>query len=61
VLRLNVHGPDVRISNVVPHGPEGGPDGAEFVLGVASATSVDVAVTVIVFEPWESFGIARFV
>jgi hypothetical protein len=48
-IRLNVHGPDVRITNVVPHGPEPGDGGVEFVLTVDSPT--DVAVTVTVFDP----------
>jgi hypothetical protein len=57
-IRLNVHGPDVRVTNIVPHGPEGGPGGVEFVLNVDSPTPVDVAVTITVFEPWTSFAVA---
>ncbi len=52
-IRLNVHGPDVRVSNVVPHGPEGGPGGVEFVLTADAPT--DVAVTITVLDPWETF------
>ena len=56
-IRLNVHGPDVRVSNIVPHGPEGGPTtgGVEFVLTVDSPT--DIAVTITLLDPWENFGI----
>ena len=50
-IRLNVHGPDVRVSNVVPHGPEGGPGGVEFVLTMDAPT--DVAVTITVLDPWD--------
>ena len=57
-IRLNVHGPDVRVSNIVPHGPEGGPGGVEFVLTVDSPAPTDVAVTITVFEPWDSFFLA---
>jgi hypothetical protein len=56
-IRLNVHGPDVRVTNIVPHGPEGGPGGVEFVLNVDSPTPVDVAVTITVFEPWETHAV----
>ena len=52
-IRLNVHGPEVRVSNIVPHGPEPNTGGVEFVLDVASQT--DVAVTITVLEPWDSF------
>src|SRR5215469_2915751 len=55
-LRLNVHGPDIRVTNIVPHGPEGGSGGVEFVLSIDSTNAVDVAVTITVFEPWETFG-----
>lgn len=55
-IRLNVHGPDVRVTNVVPHGPEPGDGGVEFVLDVTDTT--DVAVTISVLEPWESFSLA---
>ena len=57
-IRLNVHGPDVRVSNIVPHGPEGGAGGVEFVLTVDSPAPTDVAVTITVFEPWDSFLLA---
>lgn len=53
-IRLNVHGPDVWISNIVPHGPEGGSGGVEFVLNVTGDTPTDVAVTMTILEPWES-------
>lgn len=52
-IRLNVHGPEVRVSNIVPHGPEPDTGGVEFVLDVASQT--DVAVTITVLEPWDNF------
>jgi hypothetical protein len=55
-IRLRVHGPDVWVSNVVPHGPEGGPGGIEYVITVAGDEPVDVAVTLTVLEPWDSFG-----
>jgi hypothetical protein len=48
---LNVHGPDVRVSNVVPHGPEGAAGGVEFVLTMDAPT--DVAVTITVLDPWD--------
>lgn len=51
--RLNVHGPNVEVSNVVAHGPEGGAGGVEFVLTVANTT--DVAVTITILDPFESF------
>jgi len=57
-VRLDVHGPDVRVTNIVPHGPEGGDGGVEFVLNVDSPTPVDVAVTITILEPWESFDIS---
>ena len=50
--RLNVHGPDVRVSNVVPHGPPAEAPGVEFVLTTAAPTGV--AVTIILLEPWET-------
>jgi len=50
--RLNVHGPDVRVSNVVPHGPPAEASGVEFVLTTAAPTGV--AVTITLLEPWES-------
>jgi hypothetical protein len=53
-IRLNVHGPDVRVSNVVPHGPEGGAGGVEFVLTMDAPT--DVAVTITVLDPWDVMG-----
>src|SRR4051812_16450857 len=52
--RLNVHGPDVWVSNVVAHGPEGGTGGVEFVLTVAGAEPTDVAVTITVLDAFES-------
>jgi hypothetical protein len=55
-IRLDVHGPDIRVTNIVPHGPEGGSGGVEFVLNIDSPNPVDVAVTITVFEPWETFG-----
>jgi hypothetical protein len=57
-IRLNVHGPDVRVTNIVPHGPQGGAGGVEWILNVDSPTPVDVAVTITLFEPWESFGLS---
>jgi hypothetical protein len=53
-MRLNVHGPDVRVSNVVPHGPEGAAGGVEFVLTLDAPT--DVAVTITVLDPWDLVG-----
>jgi hypothetical protein len=53
--RLNVHGPDVWVSNVVAHGPEGGSGGVEFVLTVAGTEPTDVAVTITVLDEFESF------
>ena len=55
-VRLNVHGPNISVTNVVPHGPEGASGGVEFALNIDSREPVDVAVTITVFEPWESFG-----
>jgi hypothetical protein len=53
-IRLNVHSPDVFVTNVVPHDPEGGPDGGvEFMLHVNSDSPMDVAVTITVMEPFE--------
>ena len=52
-IRLNVHGPDVRVSNVVPHGPEPDVGGVEFVLTADAPT--DVAVTITVLDKWEGF------
>ena len=57
-VRLTVHGPDVYVTNICPHGPEGGPGGVEFMLHVDSDTPIDVAVTISVFEPWDSFHLA---
>ncbi|MEU9131161.1 hypothetical protein AB0D08_24165 [Kitasatospora sp. NPDC048540] len=54
-IRLNVHGPEIRVTNVVPHGPEPETGGVEFILDVDDLT--DVAVTITVFEPWSSFSI----
>ena len=50
-VRLNVHGPDIRVTNVVPHGDEGGGPGVEFVLTVDALT--DVAVTITVLDKWD--------
>jgi hypothetical protein len=52
-IRLNVHGPDVRVSNVVPHGPEPDVGGVEFVLAADAPT--DVAVTITVLDKWDRF------
>lgn len=52
--RLNVHGPDIRVSNVVPHPPEGTAGGVEFVLTVNSLTDVAVTITLL-DEPWEGY------
>jgi hypothetical protein len=55
-VRLRVHGPDVYVTNICPHGPEGGPDGGvEFMLHVNSSTPIDVAVTITVLDPFESW------
>jgi hypothetical protein len=59
-LRLNVHGPDVWVSNIVPHGPEGGDGGIEFCLRLDSTAPQDVAVTITVLEPWESWSGKEF-
>lgn len=53
--RLIVHGPDIYVTNIVPHPPEGGAGGVEFILHVNSDTPINVAVTITVFEPWESY------
>ncbi|GIO00007.1 hypothetical protein ABE137_12805 [Brevibacillus laterosporus] len=54
--RLTVHGPDVYVTNISPHGPEGGPDGGvEFMLHVNSNTPIDVAVTISVFGPFDNW------
>jgi hypothetical protein len=54
--RLRVHGPDVWVSNIVPHGSSAEAGGVEFMLHVDSDQPVDVAVTITVFEPCEGFG-----
>jgi len=51
--RLLVHGSDVWISNMVPHGGPAEASGVEFMLHVDSGEPVDVAVTITVFEPCE--------
>jgi hypothetical protein len=51
--RLLVHGPDVWVSNIVPHGGPGEAGGVEFMLHVDSNQPVNVAVTITVFEPCE--------
>lgn len=51
--RLNVHGPDVWVSNMVPHGSTAEAEGVEFMLHVNSNEPVDVAVTITVFETCE--------
>jgi hypothetical protein len=53
-IRLNVHGPTVWVTNIVPHGPEPDVGGVEFVLQVDGDTPTDVAVTITILEPWES-------
>ena len=53
-VRLLVHGPDVRITNIAPHDDEGGGGGIEFVVNVDSPTPVDVAVTLTVLEDFQS-------
>jgi hypothetical protein len=54
-FRLTPHGPDVWVSNVVAHGPEGGPGGVEFVLTVADGQTTNVGVTITIFDEFESF------
>lgn len=56
-VRLRVHGPDVYVTNICPHGPEGGPGGVEFMLHVNSNTPIDVAVTITAFDPFEGWSI----
>ena len=51
--RLRVHGPDVWVSNIVPHGGPSEASGVEFMLRVDSDEPVDVAVTITVFDPCE--------
>ena len=51
--RLGVHGPDVWVSNIVPHGGPNEAGGVEFMLHVNSDQPVDVAVTITVFEACE--------
>lgn len=53
--RLLVHGNDVWVSNIVPHGGPAEAGGVEFMLHVDSDRPVDVAVTITVFEPCEGF------
>jgi hypothetical protein len=53
--RLNVHGPDVWVSNVVAHGPEGGAGGVEYAITVAGNAPTDVAVTITILDAFESF------
>jgi hypothetical protein len=52
-VRPTVHGPDVFVTNVCPHGDEGGGGGVEFMLHVNSDSPIDVAITITVFEPFE--------
>ena len=58
-IRLNVHGPDVFVTNVCPHGDEGGGGGVEFMLHADSPTPIDVAVTISVSEPFETHILAN--
>lgn len=54
--RLLVHGPDVWVSNIVPHGSDQEASGVEFMLHTDSDHPVDVAVTITLFEPCETAG-----
>jgi hypothetical protein len=54
--RLLVHGPDVWISNIVPHGGPNEASGVEFMLHVDSDQPVDVAVTITLLGSCETFG-----
>lgn len=51
--RLVVHGPDVFVTTVVPHGSSAEAEGVEFMLHVDSPSPIDVAVTITVFEEFE--------
>ncbi|MET7296693.1 hypothetical protein ABZS79_32120 [Streptomyces griseoloalbus] len=52
--RLKVNGPDVWVSNIVPHGGPTEAGGVEFMLHVDSNQPIAVAVTITVFEPCEA-------
>ncbi|MDF2903520.1 MAG: hypothetical protein K0S25_1158 [Bacillus sp. (in: firmicutes)] len=54
-VRLGVHGPDVFVTNICPHGPEGGAGGVEFMLHINSNTPINVAVTITVLDPFEGY------
>jgi hypothetical protein len=54
-IRLTVHGPDISITNIAPHGDEGGGGGVEFILNVNADTPTDVAVTIMVFDEFTEF------
>jgi hypothetical protein len=55
--RLQVHGPFVWISNIVPHGSGAEASGVEFVLHVDNSNhAVNTAATITVFDPCENFG-----
>lgn len=53
-IRLGVHGPDVWVSNIVPHGGPSEASGVEFMLHIDSDQPEDVAVTITLFEPCET-------
>ncbi|MFC5667544.1 hypothetical protein ACFP3U_31810 [Kitasatospora misakiensis] len=53
-VRLRVHGPDVFVTTVVPHGSDDEAEGVEFMLHADSPTPVNVAVTITVFEEFET-------
>lgn len=52
--RLKFHGPNVWVSNIVPHGGPTEAGGVEFMQHVDSNEPVAVAVTITVFEPCEA-------
>jgi hypothetical protein len=57
-LRLQVHGPIVWVSNIVPHGGPSEATGIEYVVHVDNtSTPVNVAVTLTVFDRCETFGV----
>jgi hypothetical protein len=55
-VRLRVHGPDVWVSNIVPHGGPNEASGVEFMLHVNSDQPEDFAVTITLLEPCEVAG-----
>jgi hypothetical protein len=55
--RLQVHGPLVWVSNIVPHGSASEATGVEFVLPVDNTSQpANVAATITVFDRCEGFG-----